>query len=256
MSPELLHKTDTGENECYDARSSDVWATGIMLLVFLCGAFPFDHGQRDKDEENDLWMQEVTQNWQKSHFIAHNVGALSPEVKDLLDKILVVDPSKRIDIHGITNHPWFKKPLPPLYQQAIDKLERQQAELDKHVAQQNYDQCKVAERSRAINKMIEDAGTISGSRKGRKSSAVKALRMFSHASDDLQTIDLSEKVILAGQEAPHRGSYGGPEDPVIRERFNRSSVSQAVIGAFGSGGDNGLGEAAKISNKSNNRLPI
>jgi hypothetical protein len=34
----------------------------------------------------------------------------------------------------------FKKPLPPLYQQAIDKLERQQAELDKHVAQQNYDQ--------------------------------------------------------------------------------------------------------------------
>jgi hypothetical protein len=93
-------------------------------------------------------------------------------------------------------------------------------------------------------------------RKGRKSSAVKALRMFSHASDDLQTIDLSEKVILAGQEAPHRGSYGGPEDPVIRERFNRSSVSQAVIGAFGSGGDNGLGEAAKISNKSNNHLPI
>lgn len=57
-------------------------------------------------------MQEVTQNWQKSHFIAHNVGALSPEVKDLLDKILVIDPAQRIDIQGITNHPWCPPPLP------------------------------------------------------------------------------------------------------------------------------------------------
>ena len=36
--------------------SSDVWASGIMLLVSLCGAFPFDNGdQRTKDEENAIW---------------------------------------------------------------------------------------------------------------------------------------------------------------------------------------------------------
>ena len=59
-------------------------------------------------------MQEVSQNWQKSHFIAHNVGALSPGVKDMLDKILVVDPKERITIQGITEHPWYP-PYPYMF---------------------------------------------------------------------------------------------------------------------------------------------
>jgi len=83
--------------------------------------------------------------------------------------------------------------------------------------------------------------------------------MFSHESDQLQTIDLSEKVILAGAEGPHRGSYGGPddpaEDPIIRERFNRTSVNQAVVGAFsGDSQTNRLSEAAQISNKSGHNM--
>lgn len=37
-------------------------------------------------------IQEVSRGWAESPFIASNVKALSPEVRDLLDKIFVVDP--------------------------------------------------------------------------------------------------------------------------------------------------------------------
>jgi serine/threonine protein kinase len=51
-------------------------------------------------------LQEVNRQWSESPFIADNVGALSPEARDLLDKIFVVDPTKRITIPEIMQHPW------------------------------------------------------------------------------------------------------------------------------------------------------
>ena len=51
-------------------------------------------------------LQEVNKRWSESPFIAKTVGALSPEARDLLDKIFVVDPSKRITVAQILEHPW------------------------------------------------------------------------------------------------------------------------------------------------------
>ncbi len=84
-------------------------------------------------------MQEVSTGWQDSKFLQKNVGALSSEVKDLLDQILVIDPTKRITVEGITEHPWYKQKLPARYQKALDEMDRQQAELDRHVKAQQYD---------------------------------------------------------------------------------------------------------------------
>ena len=84
-------------------------------------------------------MQEVSTGWQDSKFLQKNVASLSPEVKDLLDQILVIDPSKRITVEGIIEHPWYKQKLPAKYQTALDEMDRQQAELDKHVREQKYD---------------------------------------------------------------------------------------------------------------------
>ena len=48
-----------GRLEDYDPRSTDVWAAGVMLVVSLLGAFPFDHTQMHNpgttDDELDLW---------------------------------------------------------------------------------------------------------------------------------------------------------------------------------------------------------
>ena len=33
---------------------------------------------------------------------------LSPEAKDIISKIFITDPEKRIDIEGLKQHPWYK----------------------------------------------------------------------------------------------------------------------------------------------------
>ena len=38
--------------------------------------------------------------------------SLSPEGRDLLARILVADPRKRITMDGIWQHPWFQRDLP------------------------------------------------------------------------------------------------------------------------------------------------
>jgi 5'-AMP-activated protein kinase catalytic alpha subunit len=40
---------------------------------------------------------------------------LSPAAKDLISKMLQVDPSKRIKIYDIKNHPWLRSHVPIYY---------------------------------------------------------------------------------------------------------------------------------------------
>ena len=61
MSPELLRNQSKDKKTLkdYDPRSVDVWASGVLLLVSLCGAFPWDHTRQhdnfNNDQELDLW---------------------------------------------------------------------------------------------------------------------------------------------------------------------------------------------------------
>lgn len=55
-------------------------------------------------------LQEVNKQWSESPFLADNIKALSPEARDLLDKIFQTDPKKRITIPQIMQHPWWACP--------------------------------------------------------------------------------------------------------------------------------------------------
>ena len=90
-SPEML----SGEN--YDGFKIDIWATGIILFAMLCGFLPFDHKDNDK-----LFMKILECK------IQYPKG-LSSEAKDLIRKILVPDPMKRITIGEIKKHPFYLK---------------------------------------------------------------------------------------------------------------------------------------------------
>lgn len=60
----------------------------------------------------------------------YRMTQLSPEIKDLLDAIFVVDEAKRITVDEIKEHPWYNKPLPEPYKKAWEKLRKEQEELD------------------------------------------------------------------------------------------------------------------------------
>ena len=90
-SPEML----SGVN--YDGFKIDIWATGIILFAMLCGFLPFD------DKDNNVLFEKILDCKVKFPNI------LSKNAKDLLEKILVIDPNKRINISEIKKHPFYLK---------------------------------------------------------------------------------------------------------------------------------------------------
>ena len=90
-SPELI----SGKN--YNGYKIDIWGTGIILFVMLCGYMPFE------DENTESLFRKILQcNIEYPDYV-------SDIAKDLLQKILVPNPEERIDINDIKKHPFYNK---------------------------------------------------------------------------------------------------------------------------------------------------
>lgn len=85
-----------------------------------------------------IWIQQIRTSWQESPHNNNSVSKLSPECRDLLDKMFDVNQDSRITIDGIIRHPWFNKPLPPKLEAALAQLQDEQRLIDARVASGNF----------------------------------------------------------------------------------------------------------------------
>ncbi|KAI5271341.1 Pkinase-domain-containing protein [Aureobasidium subglaciale] len=89
VSPELL----TDKNAC---KASDLWAFGCILYQLLAGRPPFKAGN-----EYQTFQKIVALDY-------HFPDGFPPVARDLIERLLVLDPSKRLPIEHIKSHPFFE----------------------------------------------------------------------------------------------------------------------------------------------------
>ncbi|KAK2194885.1 bifunctional Protein kinase-like domain superfamily/Serine-threonine-protein kinase [Babesia duncani] len=94
-APEVL--SCGGVNE-YSGKSADIWSLGVVLYAMLFGQLPWNN----EDESIQRAYNEIIT--KKLHF----PKTVSKSVRDLLEKMLEVDPCERISINGIFDHAWLK----------------------------------------------------------------------------------------------------------------------------------------------------
>ncbi|KAI9209096.1 SADB-short [Polychytrium aggregatum] len=91
---------DRQQGTKYDGPTSDIWSCGVILFALVTGSLPFD------DENIRKLLGKVKSG---VYIIPEHVN---PSIKDLIRKMLTVDPSKRITMAEIMAHPWFCS-IPP-----------------------------------------------------------------------------------------------------------------------------------------------
>ena len=93
IAPEVLNKS-------YDEKC-DLWSCGVILYILLSGRPPFA-GDNDKEI-----MSRVATG--KYDLTESPFNKVSHSCIDLIQKLLIMDPKKRIDAQEALAHPWFKE---------------------------------------------------------------------------------------------------------------------------------------------------
>ena len=88
-APEMIRGVE------YRGINTDIWSSGIILYLMLCKKFPFN------DKNNSKLYQKIL----SGRFNIPNY--LSNDAKDIIIKLLKVNPQERIQMNEIKNHPWF-----------------------------------------------------------------------------------------------------------------------------------------------------
>jgi 5'-AMP-activated protein kinase catalytic alpha subunit len=105
----------------YAGPEVDVWSCGVILYALLCGSLPFD------DESIPNLFKKI-----KSGMYSLPTH-LSQLAKNLIPRMLEVDPMKRITIPEIRLHPWFQHKLPPYLRHPPELMEKQERVSDNEV---------------------------------------------------------------------------------------------------------------------------
>ena len=82
---------------CVSGKKVDAWSLGVVLYAMISASFPFS-----KNERYIIANESI-----KAKPSLHFNFPISETARDLIEKLLCFDPSKRMSVDEISSHPWM-----------------------------------------------------------------------------------------------------------------------------------------------------
>lgn len=104
-APEILQK------KMFSPLKADIFSLGVCLFIMTVGCYPFKQANQEDRKFKRLYNQNPMSFWYRHPRAKKrlNEGSISLELADLIVKMLLPDPTKRISLTEILNHPWVNK---------------------------------------------------------------------------------------------------------------------------------------------------
>ncbi|KAF0698833.1 Aste57867_10557 [Aphanomyces stellatus] len=102
MAPEIIRGGPYG-------KPVDVWSAGVIVYTLLCGYPPFHH---DRVSNVNTLFRAICYGYY--FFDSPYWNDISDDAKDLISKMLQVDPTARATAEQLLEHAWFTQQQPPL----------------------------------------------------------------------------------------------------------------------------------------------
>lgn len=103
-APEVLSQHAKNSSRTPEAGSAiDMWGLGVVLYIVLCGYHPFD-------PQNDASDSELAKRIRSGRFETQSAEwkTLAPQARDLIQKLLQVEPTERITAEEALTHEWLQ----------------------------------------------------------------------------------------------------------------------------------------------------
>ena len=88
----------------YDGVKNDIFSLGVLLFVITIGEFPFESATYSDDKYKFIIKGRFPKFWENFNDID-----ISDEFKDLINRLISLNPAKRLTIDEIIKHPWIIK---------------------------------------------------------------------------------------------------------------------------------------------------
>lgn len=177
IAPEVLSRKE------YDGKIADVWSCGVTLYVMLVGAYPFE------DPEDPRNFRKTIGRIMSAQFSIPDYVRVSADCRQLLSRIFVTNPSRRVTIPEIKKHPWFLKNLPKDLRDA-EKTSSKEPVPENHQQQQQQQQQSVEE----IMRIIQEAKIPGEAAKAEAQSTITG----SLDPDDTEDLELESEIDNSG----------------------------------------------------------
>ncbi|XP_022085696.1 MAP kinase-activated protein kinase 5-like [Acanthaster planci] len=89
----------------YD-KSCDIWSVGVIIYIMLCGYPPFYPETPSRKISREMCHRILAGQYD---FPSEEWAHISDEAKDVVNKLLRVDPMERLTVHGLMEHPWMQE---------------------------------------------------------------------------------------------------------------------------------------------------